>query len=399
MFPKSVLKSFLSAALLLAWPSSALAETLTEQSVVQSVRARHPEIVSARRDADAVAARAEQFSLLPNPSLAWERETLHELERQDIFKLTVPLELSGRRAAGRALVRSEAALTRADAATTESAAVEAVLGLFYEALAAERRVAIAQDALERLEQAGQVLVKRQAEGVTSGYDVHRLEVQVELGRVVLEQSEADLRGLRAALALLLGSDERTLALRGTLAVHEPRPAGGVRRAVSEARQAATEARSAEDAAEKAWIPSVELSGGLRVVELAETHYGYVAGVSLEVPLFSRGQELRAEARTRESAAQARAASLEQRASLEELNARHELAATQAEVERLGTSAAERVQKVLRAAESSYREGNRPLNDLIEAHTIATAIELRRLDAELRAKRAELKLRAARGEFE
>jgi outer membrane protein, heavy metal efflux system len=198
---------------------------------------------------------------------------------------------------------------------------------------------------------------------------------------------------------MLGSDQAALELRGALAVAEPGRPRAQRRAVSEARQAAKEAQSAADAARSAWIPKLELNGGLRIGEIDETHYGYVAGVSLEVPLFSRGQELGAEARARESVAEARAAALEHRASLDELSARHELASALAEVERLRGAASERVEKVLRAAESSYREGTRSLLELLDAQTMATEIALRRLDAELRAKRAELKLRAARGDFE
>ena len=399
MFFKFVFHSLWGAAMLVALDRPALAETLTAEVLEQRIKARNPEILAAEHRALVAEAQTEQFSLLPNPALGWEREDLPGLERQDIFKLSVPLELSGRRRAGRALARSEAALARAEAAVTRSALTEAALGLFYEALAAERRVAIARSALERLEEAGRVLGRREAEGVASGYDVHRLGVQIELARATLERGEAELGGLRQALALLSGSDQRTLELRGSLAVEERRAARGARRAVREARKAASDARSATDAAESAWIPALEVSGGLRIVETGETYYGYVAGASIELPIFSRGQELRAEARVRERQAEAEALALEQRASLDEMAARQELGAALAEVERLRGPAAARAEKLLRAAQSSYREGARPLLELLDAAAMVSEVELRRVDAELRAKRAELKLRAARGEFE
>lgn len=423
----------LAVLLVLASGVRAAAGPLTEDDVVRLARERDPEAALARAAVTVAGAEALRASLYPDPSLAWDRETLSgagaDGEREDSFRLTVPIELSGRRRAGRALAAAEVASAEALAARAQSDAVVASLILFYDALAADRRVEIAAGTVARLDEAARVLGRRHAEGTSSGYESTRLELEAELARSELRQAEARAAAARAELALVLGLEPAPgqaqtqaqgqvqaqgagqgqaqghgagLVLAGSLAIRDPGAFAGAppeRRSSSLLRASAARARDAGDAARWAWVPLVSLSAGLRMAEAGETRYGYVAGVSFDLPLFSRGQDVRAEAGAAERLALARAAAAERTATRAELAAEQALALAQGELARFEQATGDRLQTLERAAESGYREGLRSIVELVDAQRARTSVELRQLELAIAAKRAEIELRAARGEFE
>lgn len=417
----------LAVVLVLASGGRAAAGPVTEEDVVRLARERDPEAALARAAVTVAGAEALRASLYPDPSLAWDRETLSgagaDGEREDFFRLTVPIELSGRRRAGRALAAAEVAGAEALAARAQSDAVVASLILFYDALAADRRVEIAARTVARLDEAARVLGRRHAEGTSSGYESTRLELEAELARSELRQAEARAAAARAELALVLGLEPAAgqtqgqaqgagqgqaqgsgagLVLAGSLAPRVPGAFAGAppeRRSSSLLRASAARARDAGDAARWAWVPLVSLSAGLRMAEAGETRYGYVAGVSFDVPLFSRGQDVRAEAGAAERLALARAAAAERTATRAQLAAEQALALAQGELARFEQATGDRLQTLERAAESGYREGVRSIVELVDAQRARTSVELRQLELALAAKRAEIELRAARGEFE
>jgi cobalt-zinc-cadmium efflux system outer membrane protein len=399
---------------LVLWPGSrAAAGTITEDDVVQLARERDPEAALAREAVTLAEAEALRASLYPDPSLAWSREALPgagpDGEREDAFSITVPIELPGRRGASRALARSEVAGTEALAARAQSDAVVASLLAFYDALAADRRVEIAARTVARLDEAARVLGRRHAEGTTSGYESTRLELEAELARSELRQAEARAGAARADLALVLGLHEEPgqgsaagLVLSGSLTLRVPEAFGEAppeRRSSSLLRASAAGARDARDAAGWAWVPRLSISAGLRVVEAGETRHGYVAGVSFDVPLFSRGQDVRAEASARERLALARIHAAERTTRRALLAAQQALALAQGELARFEEATGARLETLERAAESGYREGVRSVVELVDAQRARTTVELRQLELALAAKRAEVELRAARGEFE
>ncbi|HKY39052.1 MAG TPA: TolC family protein [Polyangiaceae bacterium] len=393
-------RSLALATILLFFGAHAGAETISERDVERRVLS-HPEVAAARQNVALATARQTTAGLYPNPSVAWQREDFPGYEREDVVSLTLPVDVSGRRGAARALGRAETASTRAGEARTRTALTVRALDVFYAAIAAEQRVKVVRAAVTRLEEATRVLAARQSAGNVSGYDTYRLQVALELARSDLDRVSSEQAALRAQLAFLVGMDERTLVLRATPAsVAPPATARNQEpRSLRDARSAISEARKAGDAARSAWLPTLEVTAGFRVGAAEETRYGYVAGIAVELPLWSRGQDVSAEARAREGLAAAEASALEHAAASEQLTAQQELQGALIEQQRLRGVARERFEQVLRAAESSYREGTRPLSELLDAHDMARELELRSIDAELRGRRASVRLRAARGEFE
>lgn len=381
----------------------AQAQSLTEADVIRIARADDPQLQVARESAAVAAAEEIRASLYPNPSITWDREHLPvgAPATEDSLFITVPIDFTGRRPAQRALARSGTFTAQAHAKAAQSAVIKRALEVFYSALAAEQEAKILAGALARLQEAVRVVSHRHEAGTTSGYERMRVEIEAALAQNQLKQTEARARGARATLAALLGQKTVALQLRGDFTTREsvvPRTAQQRPsvRLLNEARAQVNDARSS---ARWAWVPTLSLSGGLRFAETTDMHYGYVAGVSLDLPLFSRGQDVVAEsvARQRLASAYLHAAARETR--IDEVRAREQLASARAEYTRFTVATRDRIELLERAALSGYREGDRSVVELVDAQRARTEVDRQRLALEMLAKQAELDLRAAQGEFE
>jgi outer membrane protein TolC len=139
-----------------------------------------------------------------------------------------------------------------------------------------------------------VLARRHDAGTASGYERVRLELEAELGASELRELTARAQIEQTELALLLGLEPERVALHGQLDAREREHEGGGPRSLAFARDAIDAAQAAQDSASSAWWPSLEAQGGLRLTEgQGATARGYVAGVTLDLPVFSRGQDVRA----------------------------------------------------------------------------------------------------------
>ena len=131
----------------------------------------------------------------------------------------------------------------------------------------------------------------------------------------------------------------------------------------------------------------------------ETKWGYVVGVEVDIPLFSNGQGVRAEAAARTRFAKAALARERAVTRMEVARAETFLARTAKVLERFDAETAAQVARLVRGVESGYREGHRTILELAEAQRVFARAEEYRLKLVLARKRAEIALRAARGEFE
>lgn len=404
-----------------AWllPAAARAEApWNEAEIVRLARERAPEALIAEATAALAEARAEVAGLRPDPALSWQREALlgDGASSQDTLQVTVPLDvfdLGGRRRAQRLLAEATSATARADAAALRAEAVAQAVLAFHAAIAAAERVRILADAVADLEEAARVLARREEAGMASGYERDRLALEAELARSRAREAEAALHVRQRALVHLLAPERPALAARGdvpalegTLDTQEPAAldvlvarAQSERRAVQEAIRAARAARGAEDSADWSWLPRLGLSGGVQIAREQDTRYGYVAGLSFDLPVFSRGRELRAEAAGQRRIAQAHLDAIERQVRREVAEARARLVAARQERERFDQTTGERVELLGRAAASGYREGHRTVLELLDAQRVRTEVRLRRLELAATARRADIRLRHATGELQ
>lgn len=393
-----------------------------EAEIVRLAHARAPGAVIAEAAADLAEARARVAGLRPDPTLSWQREALpgNGASSQDTLQVTVPVDVSdlqgGRRRAWRLLAEADSAAARAEAAALRAEAVAQAVLAFYAAIEASERTRILADAVADLEEAARVLARREEAGMASGYERDRLALEAELAHSRLAQARAALHARQLALVHLLAPERAREpapegisgstalpALAGTLDTQEPAAlevlmarALDQRREVQEVARAARAARGAEDSTGWSWLPRLALSGGVHIARAQDTRHGYVAGLSFELPVFSRGRELRAEAAGQRRMAHARLDAIERQVRREVTEAHQRLVAARQERARFDQATGERVELLGRAAASGYREGHRTIMELLDAQRVRTEVRIRNLALAAEARRADVRLRQATG---
>lgn len=377
---------------------------LGEADVIRLVRMCDPRVRAETARAELAESQVVGVGLHPNPQLQWQHQyvPIDGGESQDQLALAVPLAVSGQRAATRALVASNAAVVHAQASLTLSEATEAALQLFYAALHAESERAELARAVARLERGAGTLARRHEAGTASGYDRLRVELELALAASQLRQSEAGAARMRTQLSTQLGLAAAPVQLAGELGPPLGAAPEATERPSSERlAQAAQHARSARGEASDSWLPTVQLKGGMIVADTATTSagLGYVAGVSLGLPVFQRGQGVRAQAGAAVARADALLAERTRAVALSEGQAAQRLAFARAELLRFDADTSERVSRLAQAVHSGYREGTVSVVELLDVERSQTRTALRRLELMYAARQAEVALRAARGRFE
>jgi cobalt-zinc-cadmium efflux system outer membrane protein len=378
---------------------------LNEARVVQRARAHATGAVMGRASRTAADAAERGAGALPNPSVAWERETTgNGGPVQDTFHVTVPLALV-RPSAERALATADAEMLRADGQLEESAAVGQALALWFEWQIVTREAQILEEELASFEDAARTLERRSAAGGASGYEAARVKLEAETCKSRLHTTRANLDGIRARLASVLNLSSTEFRADAELNLRPLPPADQLiaramtsRRHVVHARRAATAANTARDRSGRLWIPDVSVHAGLNAVRDDSTQYGYVAGLSVDIPVFSRGQELQARADAQHALAYARATTWERevRAQVVEAHAAHEAARN--ELQRFRAAAMPHATVLVQAARSGYREGARSVVELLDAERAYVTVAQTELAIMARGKQAELRLRMATGEW-
>ena len=409
-------------AVCMVWGTAASAQVVDDPLVVRLAHERHPDPDVAGANVEVARAAAVSASLYPNPTVSWSREALlgGGSIAEDSIALNVPVDLSGRRRGRAALGRAATLTAEAGRALARSEAAREALLCYVDALEARQRAALLSSSAERLAEAERVVGARLGEGTASGYERSRLVLAAELARDAVALAEAEAESLEVGLAVLLDLDPEALRLAPDGLAYRPLSGGDEaeraarlepgsravdrakarqRPAVELLKRASQQAHRARDAARSAWLPVISVSGGLRTETTTQTRYGYVAGVSIPLPLLSRGQDLQATARAQQRASEVRRRAAERRAESEVVAARRRLARLEAEIVRLDAAVRDASGSVTRASMSAYREGRRSLLELIDAQRVSLALELRRLGLVAAAKRAQIALRAARGELD
>lgn len=379
---------------------------LSEADVIAMARTQSP--ASAVADAtDALAdARRRTAGRFANPRVDWSRETIESgpVGLQDIVTATLPIDIA-RPLTARSLAASQSAWMRTEASLTRTDAVLDALIAYYDLVLAHRAVQVLEHSVANLEEAARVLARREAAGTASGYESTRLSIARELRASQLAQARGDRETAEARLAGLLGVEPGPLRVATSLPLLSERDEAALTKTLGASREALTQARAAERLADKArdraawtWLPTVELGTGMKHVSDLGGGYGYVVGVALDIPIFDRGQALRAEAEASRALSAARTEALQRTISTEVRAAHATFRAARQELERFEAKTTGQVETLLTAAQSGYREGEHSVVELLDAQQTQVDVAKRRLDLLGAAKRAEARLRAAAGDL-
>jgi len=334
-----------------------------------------------------------------NPQVAYQVEDAAGV-RDEFLTFQQELPITGRR--GLLNERSEVAAAAAGLAAENDLHEEgiALKRSFYEVLYRERVLERLRDGAELLVQTVKILEEREREGEGSGYDVLRAEQELAELRMTTAGAEAILTAARSRFGSFYDPDLNMGAARleGGLAPSGPVPE--VDQATGKALEQRLDLRSLSaererlglerKAARRRRFPEPVLTAGWKRTEaLGLSDTGYIAALTVPLPIFDRGRfgavrataegervELEAEILTRRIRAEVQAAVAREQA------ARNSALGYGKDVERR----ADELNKIVRL---TYDEGESGVLELLDAHRTSLAMQLGALAARYEAKIAEI----------
>jgi outer membrane protein, heavy metal efflux system len=272
-------------------------------------------------------------------------------------------------------------------------------------LAAQRRELIAKQAIESLSEIVRVLREREKAGEGSGYDALRAERELADAEAVLNSERLNVATTRNRLTQFISGSAGTIVAKGELQPGPDLPsldalivrATSGRGDVVAHQKSVTRYEFEQRAAERQRIPEPTVLAGLkRTSAPGFVDNGYVATVTVPLPLFNRGQADAERARAlrertdSERAALVRQVEAEVRSAYEGVILRRNASANYL---RSATSAAD----LAKIASLSYQEGERGILELLDAQRVAVGAQVRSVDLLFEMKRAEIELDRAVGE--
>jgi len=265
----------------------------------------NPELAIARRELDAVAATRTQAAVFRNPELQVDVEDTRSQTRQTTYWLGQPFELGGKR--GARIESAERARDVANAALDMrfSGVRAAVIQTFYEVMAAQERLRLAQSSMALANRGLDVVSRRVAAGKVSPVEETRARVAASSARIELNQANADLQNARRRLTSLWGnpSSHFTVAI-GKLEILPTLPSlADLNERLKNAPEAirAKQEVSRREAVvkleESKRYPDLIVRGGVQKSEATNERVS-VFGIAMAIPIFDRNQGNIAEARIR-----------------------------------------------------------------------------------------------------
>jgi outer membrane protein, heavy metal efflux system len=306
-------------------PNPALA-VLSLPDAVRLAMEHNPELRASSRRVDAAAGRARQTRVWSNPELEFSAEDWPVgagggfSEAKQTVGVAQTLPFPGKKKLDRQIGVSGLGRTEAEFRLRRRELERDVKAAFYQALAAERFVAVAGELVTVAESSATAARKRVAAGAAPDQEQLRAEIPLEEARTGLAEYQREEATARQDLALLLGRPELSGArLAGTLA--ETANLGLLEQAPAQwlpAYPGVVAAQRARDQAElelrRARLepyPDVKVGvGGGRIGETDESIIQ--VGFSLPLPIFDTGKGKREEAQANVRIAEAEQLALEQR---------------------------------------------------------------------------------------
>jgi outer membrane protein, heavy metal efflux system len=376
-----------AAAWLLAVPMAAQSAppsyTLTLAEARAQARRTSPELAAARDAVGAATGRERQAGAWSNPTLSYGREQTSragETNSQNILTLEQPLEFWGPRVARRRVAGLQRAAAEARLVAAAAWVDYEVVRVYASAVAAQRRAALAGEAAQAFASATRVSQARLADGDVSGYQHRRLLLEATrysaLRSEAIVARDSALRGLALLTGLAVqGNAKDPLLLTDTLtpravslspdsllALARTRPDLLAVQLEADAAAAGVDVATAERA------PVPVLSGGYKGERLAtgESLDGFVAGVSVPLPLWDRrgGAVTAAKGEAGQRAAEAALARRQTEREVLDAFAAHE--ALGAQLTQLDRQLGDEAGKARRAAQAAYTEGEISLLEWLDA---------------------------------
>ncbi len=382
-------------------------ESIDENALIVAIARSDPRADRIAADIDAAEANVYAARIRAEPRLAFDREEVFPSGggvATQYLRLILPLDISGRHSRRADAANAIASAARANAEIDRFALVIDGLRVFRGAEYARLRTALLVTERTALVRALDIVRKRAGAGDASGYDVQRLQLELTNYDDSITAATIDLRAAQRRVATLLGRPGTRVDAAGDLPLPAPPsidkllPDALARRGDYRAAKLRIDAAKSEgSAAGRTWVPSLELTAGAMSADLGtETARGYVAGLSFSLPIFDRGRAAGARADAERRAAVADTRVLERRVP-EAIQIAFEATIARADQARaFQTTQLARLDLLLRAAETGYREGGGNIVELLDAYRVARDARLHDLELRRDASLVELDLWLALG---
>ncbi len=395
-----------------AWAEerAALPEAVTLPKLLEIVREQSPRYAALRQRLEAARAEVVAAGVLPNPRFSYNRydlltrnNTMYDGYVQQNITLEVPVLMAGQRGARVEAAEKQLAAAEAGIEAEFADLVVDVWRLYVKLLAERQRIAHLEENSRYLDRLSAIVAGRERAGNASRYDLLRIDIEDQSLKTRLDMASGDLVATGGELGVLLGLSGWKPSAQGELA-----PLGiphNGKRLLDEAErlnpeiEAARRGEAAADAGlERArrerWpVPSFQLGSAFTDKPYGNTSF---AGVSVDLPLFDRGQGGMARAAADKQAAllQRELATRQTRAALDRalellVRRRETLLKFEREVvAKLGDLQA--------MAEASYRLGQGTLLELLDASRSRTETRLTHVELIQAEVEAELDVLRASG---
>lgn len=167
-------------------------EPLTLEQAVAKTLATNPALRATALDVAIAAGARRQAGLFPNPEVSFVREGTQRGTRTQTFQLSQPLELFGKRSARIKLADAERSLAVGNLNVARTDLRVDVTTAFFDALAAQERVRLAQASLDVASKATGAATKRVAAGRASPVEQDRAAVAEATSRNELAGAQSEL---------------------------------------------------------------------------------------------------------------------------------------------------------------------------------------------------------------
>lgn len=380
-------------------PTLSADDAITEAEAVRLFLEKSPQARAVPLARESVEAELLTEALVSNPDLAYEVEDTPGA-RDEFLTIEQELPLTGRH--GLLRDRAAAASNAAGLAAERElqAQTHALRLAFYEVLYHEASLGSLRAGLLSLTRTVAILREREREGESSGYDLLRAEQEL----AELQIAEAAAESTRIAARARFGSffdasrQMEAASLSGELQAVGPPVGDAVELALaqrSDLRALTAEAEGLElerKASRRERFPRPALTAGWKRTEAAGfSEDGFVAGLTLSLPVFDRGQHAAARAAAEKERVELQGEILEREIRAEVRAALALERAARERSQRYGNEVDERGAELRRIAQLAYDEGESGILELLDAHRTALSMELRALEARFDARRASIEL--------
>jgi outer membrane protein, heavy metal efflux system len=342
----------------------------------------------------------------PNPTLSYDltdglrgRDYVNGTQHQ--IELLQPVLIAGQRGARQEAARLGLRAAREQARSDRAALFREARTAFIELLAAQRRVTLLERARADLEHARSIVQGRAASGAMSQYDGQRIDLEAGALAARLDAARSERADDAGRLAVVLGLPEFVPRAVGDLGPSKLPQGPAAPRAVPELAAAEAGEKSALarlEVARRERIPSPVVGAGALFTTDGFT-LSAVLGLSMDLPLFDRGQGAvaRADAEVFRAARTREAVLAETRG--ERRRAEQTLVLRRGTLRAFQEQAVARLPRLQQMAEDAYQNGRGTVLDLLDTLRSVAETRLFELELEKAAALAEVDVRAARGELD